>query len=244
MLIYGDRCTGSAIRIDAKFLHVLTGQATVSHIFESWNPGTHDESATLRTWLFTAVILLHEFTHALWESYLDKQFEHDENGILHMLTRAKPYYRDHRKAETGHAFEDKILSGVMAPIGLRHPVACYGLRICRWPGIVPAHPHEEQLGSAALWGTRWTTHYAIAMDWVWSLYKKRFWDNDILAYGLKALSPPKVHGVRVRNTHGIFGATITHNIDGSPVSSKEGDDVDGLVLRDENTDRMEDITLH
>lgn len=71
VLIYGDRCTGSAIHIDAKFLHVLTGQTTVPDISESWHPGTHVESAMLRSWLFTAVILVHEFTHALWESYLD-----------------------------------------------------------------------------------------------------------------------------------------------------------------------------
>lgn len=218
---------GSLVYLNQQYLDILTGKTTMSDVAEVWTPGSDAASGMLRSHLLLATVLLHEFCHALRNA-----------SVAHVSyvigTEPDPYYGDHRKAELGHAFEQKILSGTIASIydGMEL-TAPYGLSICRWPNLIPAHEWEEQLASATQWGENWITEYPVSMDWVLSLFTRRFWDHDMMTHGLKALKPPRKIGFRWRTTDdGDEDLDMRIKAPGSPDSivSEEGDENEHRIV--------------
>ena len=84
--------------------------------------------ALLRTQLYFAITLVHEFCHALFYAMHDYRTEPQEF-----------FYGDHRIAELGFAFEQLCFSGMAGVTGRVEKnvallAAPYGLHVTRWPG--------------------------------------------------------------------------------------------------------------
>lgn len=160
--------------------------------------------------------MFHEFIHALYVVWND----HWSDSIPpRYIAPDEPYYRDQRQAELGFAFENKVVSGKTEPMMMKNECCAYGLCVTRWPDM-QRHSTDGsyELMSAAKWGQRWVTSYAIPMAWVQSLFTTTFWNSNVPRLSLiRAMHPPRFLGFRIYPEQYMVYHNESPDIDGQPI---------------------------
>ncbi|KAF1347529.1 hypothetical protein BDV97DRAFT_415462 [Delphinella strobiligena] len=193
------------IEIEEGFMSALGGSSPALSLPCT---ATLEETALkLRVDLHIAMGLVHELGHALWN--VSKQWfpNTDNRWDVRLVLRPKreSFYRDQREAEIGYALESLLFDGMCQPTGvaedsisnrwLASPVC--GFHIARFPGGHDGRTSDiEPRGTAAQYGSKWTTLYPVAQDWVHRFFTKDFWQQNVPQYKLKAYHPQRWHGIR------------------------------------------------
>ncbi|KAI5272398.1 hypothetical protein E4T47_04329 [Aureobasidium subglaciale] len=152
-----------------------------------YNPDASDQSASLRTQLHLATVLVHELTHAWFENVTS------EHGQIYV------FRNDDRIGEEGYAVETAINNGAILD-ELAANVSVYtmpfGMSAKRWPGI-----HKDGSGitkaTASKYGLKFNTEYVVPMTYVLQFFQSSFWDQRIIRFGSGALNNFKSVGVRM-----------------------------------------------
>ena len=147
----------------------------------------------LRQHHLLAVTLLHEICHAI--------------HIVRYKQDVEPFFKDHRQAELGFAWEQSVLNGKVYPVAnkkLGIDNTLWGLHFNRWPD----HWNSEEAHMVHRWPTRltdhpvlkasrrhWSTAYLVTMDYIQSLVMSLEW-KEIAKYGPERLKMVKGYGLR------------------------------------------------
>ena len=136
----------------------------------------------LRVNFWIAIILLHELAHAVRQYLSSSWYE--------------PYYGDQVLAELGHAWVGWAFGGVIEPFRLsptwEDPPCIGGFCIITPPSTwmlyareawLPNFPPPPVLGNLPQRATKWT----LATEYVQRVQTEEFWEEDVRAYGVRAL---------------------------------------------------------
>lgn len=154
----------------------------------------------------------------------------------------EPFYRDERIAELGWAWENYLFSGALVPVSIAREAFTitypYGIGIAPRMGLRLDPEQAPIRGSFAKWGVEWRTTYWVHMDYVSSLYTKRFWDENVARNKIK---PKRKIGIRYTSGgyNGDESQIVNNSLDLSPLSyaSIESDmDSRGYVIRGKDPD--------
>ncbi|KAH0369928.1 hypothetical protein KCU65_g2960, partial [Aureobasidium melanogenum] len=212
-----DLCHACDIRLDTHLLYIISGGTQLNASY--YNPSASDKSAYMRTQLLLANVIIHELTHAWF------------NNVTTETYGFSPFRNDDRAGEEGFALEtvinkNSILVEIHTNISI--DTTPFGIAAQRWPGL------EDREGiaikaSAAKYGIRYDTLYAVPMSYIQQFFLDDFWDNRILRFGDGAVNNYKAVGVRV---------SLDLNYDGSesPTVKQKQDLLSGLFEDDPEID--------
>ncbi|KAG9580870.1 hypothetical protein KCU77_g12029, partial [Aureobasidium melanogenum] len=206
MAMCGPGDTGSMIAIGAysaritlnnQFLGVFRRKLKASQFSKPWKPGTHDESAVLRSQFAFAVTLVHEVMHALWLTSNPTYVQHYASPEPPAWVMPKePFYRDGRMNELGACWETHVFGGNIHMLGHPHgAIMPYGLTTVPFPGTWDFYPSVINRGNPRKWGYEWTTTYPIEMKHIRKMFTNEMWD-EVQRYGIKRLRRKRKLGYR------------------------------------------------
>lgn len=114
----------SVVTIDESFKKALSTTTHFDRIPFAKRDKFGQEEALLRARLVLAITLVHEVCHAVFSATVEDSLDDS-------------FYRDHRLAEIGSAFESILFNGSIDSVASNNPFLIpgyYGLSIVRWPG--------------------------------------------------------------------------------------------------------------
>lgn len=218
-----------------------------SQFSKPWKPGTHDESAVLRSQFAFAVNLVHEVMHALWLTSNPSYVQHyAPPQPSQWVNKIEPFYRDGRMNELGACWETHVFGGNIHMLGYPHgAIMPYGLTTVPFPGTWEFYPSVINRGNPKQWGYEWQTTYPIEMKHIRKMFTNEMWD-EVQRYGIKRLRRKRKLGYRtyVGSKHptltageAILGQAPSPT---SSVDSKEGEEDHRGVVRREPQSATED----
>ncbi|KAG9691972.1 hypothetical protein KCU95_g7131, partial [Aureobasidium melanogenum] len=252
MAMCGAGDTGSMIAIGAysakitlsnQFLGVFRRKLKASQFSSPWTPGTHDESAVLRSQFAFAVTLVHEVMHALWLASNPTYVQHyAPPQPSQWVNPVEPFYRDGRMNELGACWETHVFGGNIHMLGYPHgAIMPYGMTTVRFPGTWEFYPSVIDRGNPRKWGYEWVTTYPIEMKHIRKMFTNEMWD-EVQRYGIKRLKRKRKLGYRTYTDKKYPGLAPGEAALGqapsptSSVDSKEGEeDHKGVVRREPPT---------
>ncbi|GAB7349016.1 hypothetical protein MBLNU459_g7989t1 [Dothideomycetes sp. NU459] len=190
----------SEVTLHKDYLRALAKKISPLDVSKNWRPGPEPESAYLRLRFLLAVTMCHEACHALFNATTPAYDPKDPSVTSSDKNPLEPYWRHHRLNELGNEFENQVFTGIMEASGTPLSVmAPYGLKISKWPGIMRSTKMTGYVerGSPEKWGAMWASYYPVPMEHLHAFFTNRFWDQDVLRYGLKSFRPKRTIGVRM-----------------------------------------------
>ncbi|KAI4846333.1 hypothetical protein E4T44_05121 [Aureobasidium sp. EXF-8845] len=195
----GDQTAKTAnIFVDIQFLRVFQRKLEASQNSMPWSPGSHDESALLRTQFSFAITLVHEVMHAIWMTSNPVREEPSPfpPHAPHLVRPKEPFFRDGRMNELGACWEDHVFGGMIhmmdTPTGAIMP---YGMISVPFPGFIRNYPAAIDRGNPRKWGLEWQTEYPIETKYIRKMFSNQMWD-DVQRFGVKALRRKRKLGYR------------------------------------------------
>jgi hypothetical protein len=219
-----------------QFLRVFQRNLEASQWSKAWNPGSHDESALLRTQFVFAVTLVHEVLHALW---LTSTPAFLQTGSNTWTFHKEPFFRDGRMNELGACWEALVFGGMMHMLGRpTGAIMPYGLTSVPFPGLSDLYPGTVDRFNPRKWGIEWQTEYPVEMKHIREMFTHEMWD-EVQRYGIKRLRRKRKLGYRRYVDKTFFPALApgeaVRGLPPSPttsVGSKDGEeDAKGVVRR-------------
>lgn len=148
--------------------------------------------STLRTRMHMAMIVCHEFTHALHNATWER--EDDEWAPTLSTTTPlppEPFFRDDRISELGWAFQQYAFGGLLRPIGYFQPDSAdaafpYGFFLEHFPGAVKKedeHMRKFQQATPFQLGVTTILRHGVHMSYVQKQFTKEFWNKTVLLSG-------------------------------------------------------------
>lgn len=186
------------ILLSGQYLQVFQRKLEASQFSEAWEPGSHDESALLRTQFAFAVTLVHEVMHALWiTSTPAYRPEATPSGTPGWISHpVEPFFRDGRMNELGSCWEDHVFGGMIHMMGKpTGAIMPYGLANVPFPGLNHAYPGAIDRFNPRKWGIEWQTEYPIEMKYIRRMFTSELWD-EVQRYGIRRLRRKKKLGYR------------------------------------------------
>jgi hypothetical protein len=220
-------------------MQVFRRELEASQYSKPWNPGSHDESALLRTQFSFAVTLVHEVMHALWiTSTLSKLILGPSGKNEVLLHPREPFFCDGRMNELGACWEDHVFGGVMHMLGKpTGAIMPYGMASVPFPGLSNYYSGAVNRNNPRKWGLEWQTEYPLEMKYIRRMFTSELWD-EVSRYGIKRLRRKKKLGYRRYVNDKFFeglapgeaAKRVSHSPNGS-VASKDGEEDEKGVLR-------------
>jgi len=231
------------ILLSVQFLRVFQRNLEASQYSEPWEPGSHNESALLRTQFAFAVTLVHEVMHALWITSTPPYgpIATPSGTPEWIFNPVEPFFRDGRMNELGSCWEDNVFGGMIHMLGRpTGAIMPYGLAAIPFPGLNHAYPGGtiDRLNPRK-WGIEWQTEYPLEMNYIRRMFTSELWD-EVHRYGIKRLRRKKKLGLRRYVDEKAFEALApgeaVRGIPPSPTGSvasmdAEEDDEKGVVRR-------------
>lgn len=236
-----DGAKSAMILLSGQFLRVLQRKLEASQYSEPWEPGSHDESALLRTQFAFAVTLVHEVMHALWiTSTPPYKPKATPSGTPRSIPHpVEPFFRDGRMNELGACWENHVFGGMIHMMGKpTGAIMPYGLATVPFPGLNHAYPWMIDRFNPRKWGIEWQTEYPIEMKYIRRMFTSELWD-EVQRYGIRKLRRKKKLGYRRYVDEKLFEALApgeaVRGLPRSPTSSVASRDAEedekGVVRR-------------
>ncbi|KAF1351382.1 hypothetical protein BDV97DRAFT_369023 [Delphinella strobiligena] len=180
----------SVIKVNRNYLKVLKGQIKSTEYVKAEN--FDQAAALLRTRMHMAMIVCHEFTHALHNATWER--EDDEWAPTLSTTTPlppEPFFRDDRISELGWAFQQYAFGGLLRPIGYFQPDSAdaafpYGFFLEHFPGAVKKedeHMRKFQQATPFQLGVTTILRHGVHMSYVQKQFTKEFWNKTVLLSG-------------------------------------------------------------
>jgi hypothetical protein len=236
-----DNSTKSAKTVvNIQFLQVLQRNLQASQNSMPWTPGSHDESAVLRTQFALAVTLVHEVMHALWiiTNHTKEELSPIPPHYPQWVKRKEPFFRDGRMNEKGACWEDYVFGGMLHMLGKpTGAIMPYGISSVPFPGFSRNYPSSIDRENPRKWGIEWQTEYPIEMQHVRDKFTSEMWD-EVHRYGIKRLRRKRKLGYRRYVDEKLFAGLApgeaVRGVAPSPtasVASMDAEDDDKGVVR-------------
>lgn len=193
----GPKTKASVIKVNRNYLRVLKGQTKSTEYVKT---GNFDQGAALlRTRMHMAMIVCHEFTHALLNATWAR--EDNEWAPTPSTTTTplpplpplppEPFFRDDRISELGWAFQQYAFGGLLRPIGNFHPNSAdatfpYGFFLEHFPGAIKKddeYMRKFQRATPSQWGVTTRLRHGVHMNYVQKQFTKKFWNKTVLLSG-------------------------------------------------------------
>ena len=175
------------VALDSELLELLRVQKELS------------ETQLLRVNFSIALILVHEIGHAVWRSLSRTNYTYE------------PYYGDQIVAEVGHAWGCWAFGGLIEPLRMhsneKNRTCIGGLRV-----TMPPSPWTQVLRTQILQMRGWSASrppqpilgesqnsapcWYLATEYIQRVQTDEFWENDVKAYGVRALHVPPTDGLQ------------------------------------------------
>jgi hypothetical protein len=229
--------------VDIQFLRVLQRKLEASQNSMPWTPGTHDESAVLRTQFAFPVTLVHEVMHALWltTNPIKQEPSPFPPHPMQLVRQREPFFRDGRMNELGSCWEDHVFGGMIHMLGKpAGAIIPYGLITIPFPGFSRYYPVSIDRENPRRWGMEWQTEYPIEMKYIRKMFTNQMWD-EVQRYGIKRLRRKRKLGYRRYVDEKLFAplapGEAVRGVAPSPtfsVASRDGEEDEKSVVRRES----------